>query len=228
MYCVNCGNKITEGSKFCNKCGTKIEPNDTNKSLKSISNKCSFCGEQLEDGAITCPSCGNETEKRNKPQLSRNLSEKNSTATSSNIDSEVVVYPYEEIEISRKLIMRQSEKVILKEDGFIYNESEECEHVLILTNQALIILVDEESEKPGDTIRIPLSQINQCIYHRGGFFDEKYIELVTTNGIDRIDLGYGSGKRLALWEMAINDRYKKDTCDRGCDYYKNINIKTLK
>lgn len=226
MYCVNCGNKIMEGSKFCNECGTKIDSNDTRKSLKSNSNKCSYCGEQLENGVLKCPSCGKDANKI-KPNFSQNLSEKKSSATS-NINHEAIIYSNEKIEKTRKLIMRQGEKIILKEDGFIYNESEEYEHVLLLTNQALIILVDEESEKSEDAIRIPLSQINQCIYHRGGFFGEKYIELVTTNGIDRIDLGHGSGKRLALWEMAINDRYKKDTCDRGYDYYKSINIKTLK
>ena len=25
MYCDNCGNKLRDGAKFCNKCGTNIE-----------------------------------------------------------------------------------------------------------------------------------------------------------------------------------------------------------
>lgn len=226
MYCVSCGNKIKEGSKFCGECGTKIDSSDTKKSLKPNSNKCSYCGEQLEDDVLKCPSCGNNT-KKPESKSHENLVEKPSPELS-NIDSGEVIFPNEKIEKTRKLVIRQNEKVILKEDGFIYNESEEIEHVLVLTNQGLIILVDEESSETGDVVRIPFSQINQCIYHRGGFFGEKYIELVTTNGIDRIDLGHGSGKRLALWEMAINDRYKKDTYDRGYEYYKSINIKTLK
>lgn len=226
MYCLNCGNKIGEESKFCNECGTKIDSKDNFKSSKQNRDKCSYCGEQLDNGVLKCPSCGNKVKK---PEIKyyENLVEKPSFETS-NISSEKVTYPNEKIEKTRKINLHQNEKIILKEDGFIYNESEEFEHVLILTNQAVIVLVDEESSKTGDVIRIPFSQINQCIYHRGGFFGEKYIELVTTNGIDRIDLGHGSGKRLALWEMAINDRYKKDTYDRGYDYYKNINIKTLK
>lgn len=224
MYCSNCGKKLYENSNFCGNCGTKNQTNKTNKFLKN--SKCLLCGEHLENNITICPTCGNDT------QTAQNNHNNNSNeiyvSAIRNYDTREVNYDQESITQAKKFILKRDEKIILKEDGFIYNESEEYEHVLVLTNQALIISVDEESQKSGDVIRIPLSQINQCIYHRGGFFGEKYIELVTTNGIDRIDLGHGSGKRLALWEMAINDRYKKDTYDRGYDYYKSINIKTLK
>lgn len=89
MFCCNCGEKLTIGSKFCNACGNPTgvtEPKNkelteepVNSLLSSSTqesfvesinerkviyegelHKCPNCGELLESFVVNCPSCGHE------------------------------------------------------------------------------------------------------------------------------------------------------------------------
>lgn len=52
--CVNCGNRIEEGMKFCTKCGMKLNwETDSNTGFK-----CPSCGTNLEEGMKFCTKCG--------------------------------------------------------------------------------------------------------------------------------------------------------------------------
>mgnify|MGYP002626693397 CR=1 FL=1 len=47
MHCPNCGQKILEGSDFCNNCGAR-----------NTTEFCTNCGAKLEPGGVFCGNCG--------------------------------------------------------------------------------------------------------------------------------------------------------------------------
>lgn len=64
-YCKNCGSKLIDSAKFCQKCGYPINSVDINteKRQQYFSGKiykCPHCGEILNSFESTCPSCGYE------------------------------------------------------------------------------------------------------------------------------------------------------------------------
>lgn len=65
-YCINCGHKLIDGSKFCNNCGCQI-PSGINgnsdrrrSTYEGVIHKCPNCGEVLDSFVAKCPSCGYE------------------------------------------------------------------------------------------------------------------------------------------------------------------------
>lgn len=50
--CVSCGAELTEGAKFCEKCGHAVEQK------KDAEQYCSVCGEKIEEGTSFCIKCG--------------------------------------------------------------------------------------------------------------------------------------------------------------------------
>ncbi len=232
MFCSQCGKKLNDDAKFCSSCGTKIVTGNIKVEQKAynkadIKNKCQFCGEILSDGEIKCPSCGNERRETRPVNFNKSSDEKINLGRGRS-DSHENSNIYEKTEKLSKFVLKFGEKIILKDNGFIYNQDEEFEHVLILTNQSLYIIVDDEEEVFDDILRVPLSQINQCIFHNGGFLGENYLEIFRMDSTDRVDLSFGRKNKLILWNMAINDRFKEETANRGYEYYKNINLKKLK
>ena len=65
MFCVNCGNKIEDGMKFCPSCGTPVgvipaQEQSSNKKYDGAVKKCPNCGEILKSFETKCSSCGFE------------------------------------------------------------------------------------------------------------------------------------------------------------------------
>jgi uncharacterized membrane protein YvbJ len=64
LFCINCGQQLPEGAKFCSKCGTAI--NNANKNNQRITvydgiiHKCPNCGETLNSFSPNCTACGYE------------------------------------------------------------------------------------------------------------------------------------------------------------------------
>lgn len=48
--CMHCGNIVSEGTKFCNQCGNRIE--------EPKAKFCKNCGKQVSAGAAFCSNCG--------------------------------------------------------------------------------------------------------------------------------------------------------------------------
>lgn len=64
-YCMNCGQQIPEGARFCSNCGTatgevKNETTYRKTTYDGELHKCPNCGELLNSFVIKCPSCGYE------------------------------------------------------------------------------------------------------------------------------------------------------------------------
>lgn len=65
-FCINCGQELADGAKFCANCGISVGANQSEKNgqRKSIYegevHKCPNCGEILESFITNCPSCGYE------------------------------------------------------------------------------------------------------------------------------------------------------------------------
>lgn len=68
-YCINCGSKIVDGAKFCQKCGTPVAGNpyeegggqtQRQQEFEGKIYKCPNCGEILKSFSRNCPTCGFE------------------------------------------------------------------------------------------------------------------------------------------------------------------------
>lgn len=63
-YCINCGQKLVEGSKFCHMCGAavkEISPGREGQRKQEYVGKilkCPNCGEQITETTAICSSCG--------------------------------------------------------------------------------------------------------------------------------------------------------------------------
>ena len=53
IECPNCGNHLTVDSKFCNRCGTRIEAPASDR-------YCTACGNQMPADSAFCPHCGHK------------------------------------------------------------------------------------------------------------------------------------------------------------------------
>ena len=73
-FCVNWGNKLNDGSKFCDKCGTKASVIKTEKTENDARKviKCPACGELIPSYTVLCPSCGYEI---NATDVSKNFAD---------------------------------------------------------------------------------------------------------------------------------------------------------
>ncbi len=61
MKCKKCGANLAPGTKFCEKCGTKVEEvkvEETKKVADSKKNKCPKCGADNAEGTKFCENCG--------------------------------------------------------------------------------------------------------------------------------------------------------------------------
>lgn len=65
-FCINCGQKLAEGSKFCANCGKAVgtPQNGAKEQKKTVYDgelhKCPNCGERLDSFVTVCPTCGYE------------------------------------------------------------------------------------------------------------------------------------------------------------------------
>jgi len=58
-FCLQCGNEIKEGAKFCAKCGVEVP---ATVQATPVEKKCASCGTVLKDGVKFCPKCGNKVD----------------------------------------------------------------------------------------------------------------------------------------------------------------------
>ena len=63
-YCINCGQELAEGAKFCASCGASASGTNQGTQRKNTYDgeihKCPNCGEVLNSFVTNCPSCGYE------------------------------------------------------------------------------------------------------------------------------------------------------------------------
>lgn len=64
-FCMNCGQELPDGAKFCSNCGApvasaKINSAQRKMEYEGIVHKCPNCGEVLDAFVVVCPSCGYE------------------------------------------------------------------------------------------------------------------------------------------------------------------------
>lgn len=62
-FCVNCGEKLIDGSKFCHMCGTpvggSVSPNSQRRDeFVGKILKCPSCGSVINESTVICPECG--------------------------------------------------------------------------------------------------------------------------------------------------------------------------
>lgn len=73
MICKNCGVEVSDGAKFCQSCGSKVEDIDTNRF-------CISCGNMIKADEKFCSKCGKNISNKNeneKTQLVSNIKTSN-------------------------------------------------------------------------------------------------------------------------------------------------------
>lgn len=62
LFCINCGQQLPDGAKFCSKCGTRVktfdESNEQELAGKIV--RCPSCGEVIPSFTTVCPACKSE------------------------------------------------------------------------------------------------------------------------------------------------------------------------
>lgn len=85
-FCINCGQELAEGAKFCANCGKAVDGNSSNSQRKTTYDgeihKCTNCGEVLGAFVSVCPSCGYEIRGAQSASAISKLAEKLENATS--------------------------------------------------------------------------------------------------------------------------------------------------
>lgn len=63
-FCINCGQELAEGAKFCANCGKAVNADNSTAQRKTVYDgelhKCPNCGERLDSFVTICPACGYE------------------------------------------------------------------------------------------------------------------------------------------------------------------------
>ena len=63
-FCTNCGEQLSDGSKFCSNCGATTVIHGNGNHRKTVFDgeihKCPNCGEVLQSFVAICPACGHE------------------------------------------------------------------------------------------------------------------------------------------------------------------------
>lgn len=64
-FCMNCGQRLPEGAKFCSNCGAATGEVKSETAQRKIVydgevHKCPNCGEIVDSFVLNCPSCGHE------------------------------------------------------------------------------------------------------------------------------------------------------------------------
>ena len=84
-FCINCGQELAEGAKFCANCGTAANDTNSNAKRKMVYDgeihKCPQCGEVLEAFVAVCPSCGYELRGSSTTNAVKEFAAKLDTAT---------------------------------------------------------------------------------------------------------------------------------------------------
>lgn len=63
-FCINCGEKLVNGAKFCHACGTAVEgnmhgqQNQRHQEYVGKILKCPNCGSVITETTVICPDCG--------------------------------------------------------------------------------------------------------------------------------------------------------------------------
>lgn len=85
-FCINCGQELAEGAKFCANCGKAVSGENPTTQRETVYegqiHKCPNCGEVLGAFVSVCPSCGYELRGTQSANLIRDFSVKIEQANS--------------------------------------------------------------------------------------------------------------------------------------------------
>ncbi len=95
-FCSECGNKLSDGARFCANCGKKIEPTTYQREImyEGKIHKCPLCGEVANSFTTICPTCGYEFRSLNQKSLVKELAERIEQETSLNKKIELITNFY--------------------------------------------------------------------------------------------------------------------------------------
>lgn len=96
-FCVNCGQELAEGAKFCAYCGKAVDNNSTTQRKTVFDgeiHKCPNCGEIMKSFVTNCPACGYELRSVRINSPANELAKKIERASSVNEKNELITNFY--------------------------------------------------------------------------------------------------------------------------------------
>lgn len=59
-FCINCGEKLVDGARFCHACGTPVTGSSSEQRQEFVGKilKCPNCGAVITETTVICPDCG--------------------------------------------------------------------------------------------------------------------------------------------------------------------------
>lgn len=59
-FCINCGEKLVDGARFCHACGTPVTGSSSERRQEFVGKilKCPNCGAVITETTVICPDCG--------------------------------------------------------------------------------------------------------------------------------------------------------------------------
>lgn len=59
-FCINCGEKLVDGARFCHACGTPVAVGSSERKQEYVGKilKCPNCGAVITETTVICPDCG--------------------------------------------------------------------------------------------------------------------------------------------------------------------------
>lgn len=79
-FCINCGQELVDGAKFCANCGIAVSDNRISEQRKTIYegelHKCPNCGELINAFVTNCPACDYEIRGKKAPSSVKEFADK--------------------------------------------------------------------------------------------------------------------------------------------------------
>lgn len=96
-YCANCGKQLSEGAKFCDSCGIKVQLSESvgtaevkKATFEGNIYKCPSCGEVINHDTLICPSCNHQIRGRSVSNSIQSFSKKISFQNDERIKIELI------------------------------------------------------------------------------------------------------------------------------------------
>lgn len=149
-YCINCGQQLADGAKFCAECGTSVNEANQSTQRKAVYDgeihKCPNCGEVLDSFVSNCPACGYELRGTEATSAVRELAAKLEAIES---ERETIRHnPLKSLYFGQEITKTDEQKISLIRSFSIPNTKEDLYEFLILSESNIDIdLYDDDGNQ---------------------------------------------------------------------------------
>lgn len=154
-FCINCGQELVEGAKFCACCGKAVNDSNSTSQRKIVYDgeihKCPSCGEMLESFTVNCPSCGYEIRNRRATSSIQELSYKLEEIEKKREYEEPPKGFFAFAEYKQRISKADEQKINLIKNFSIPNSKEDILEFMILATSNINMSMYSSTDEPTAT-----------------------------------------------------------------------------